>query len=174
MGVAYKQKLQPCALFLALIVKDKVDLAHSSRLTTWVQQSPHTRLGLPFLSGMVLTLVVLTDVYKHRIETSDARKGVYDEREALGLGPKRAATDLREEYFVRSLLLLATDCADAGAQRLSLASERQMTDWDNRRVPRLPGQAEWGDVAEGVADIPGSRWQPGMKQAPPPEPSLRL
>jgi cytochrome c oxidase assembly protein subunit 16 len=124
---------------------------------------------------MVLTLVVLTDVFKQRIETADARQGHYEEREALGLGPAKRQLDLREEYFVLSSATSSAARADRlAAQRLSLAQDAQFKEWENKRVPRLEGQAEWGEVAEGYGDVPGSRWQPGMKRAPPPEPAIKL
>lgn len=120
--------------------------------------------------SVVAMSVVLTDMFATRFEWDEARKGQQEEREALGLKPKSKNFDLREEYFVRRPSLLCN--LDSMAQKLSMQAEENWNEWENKRVPRLPGQAEWGDAGEGYREVPGSRWQTGMKPAPPPEVKL--
>ena len=60
----------------------------------------------------------------------------------LGLVKNRKKFDIREEYFVRGYVLV--DCHypyTRYVQRLSLAQD---DNWENKRIPRLPGEPEWG------------------------------
>lgn len=52
--------------------------------------------------------------------------------EELKMNKNRKKIDIREEYF----RLKAKDNE----------SKNNGDDWENQRVPRLPGQAEWGEL----------------------------
>jgi cytochrome c oxidase assembly protein subunit 16 len=82
--------------------------------------------------------------------------------EELGMKKGRRKWDVREEYYVSSTLAAGTEkradradrCLIRIPQRLQATNDLgESTDWENKRVDRLPGQAEWGElpIAKGGA-----------------------
>ncbi|GAA6024520.1 hypothetical protein JCM10207_000405 [Rhodosporidiobolus poonsookiae] len=102
-----------------------------SALTLSLRRSPFLLFGLPFLSVVVLSSFALSHFTQTRYDLRDQKVQAVSREEELGMRKDRRKIDVREEYY----RMQATN--DLGA-----ASE----EWDNKRVARLPGQAEWGEL----------------------------
>ncbi|KAL2038717.1 hypothetical protein N7G274_008475 [Stereocaulon virgatum] len=81
---------------------------------------PFLLFGLPFIATMVAGSFVLTPATALRYERHDRKVKQLTKEEELGLGKERRRVDINEEYY-----------------RLAA---KDLDDWDNKRVKRLPGE----------------------------------
>jgi cytochrome c oxidase assembly protein subunit 16 len=91
-----------------------------------VHRQPFLYFGLPFLLTMVLGSFALSSITRSRYDYNDSKVAQVSQEESMKMSKARRKVDLREEYY-----------------RLSSAPEGE---WENKRIERLPGQAEWGEL----------------------------
>jgi len=107
-----------------------------------IQRSPFLLFGLPFVGGIVGMSFLLSRFTQTRYDHAEAKVQTMDAEEALALRADRRRVDIREEYY-----------------RLQQGLQ-QTREWEQKRIERLPGQAEWGTAPpEQFVDAPNSRWQ---------------
>lgn len=117
-----------------------------------VHRHPFVMFGLPFVATIVGASFALTTFTQTRYDLRDQQVTSIEQEDQLKMAKDRRKIDIREEYY-----------------RLSASGESDSDDWDNklrgplsvllavilaltiplcrhRRVPRLPGQAEWGEL----------------------------
>ncbi|GAA5887153.1 hypothetical protein JCM6882_009465 [Rhodosporidiobolus microsporus] len=103
-----------------------------SALTSSLRRQPFLLFGLPFLFTIVGASFALSSFTQTRYDYRDQKVQSVSKEEELGMRKDRRRVDVREEYF----RMQATGDLD----HASSAS------WENKRVERLPGQAEWGEL----------------------------
>ncbi|GAA5846087.1 hypothetical protein JCM3766R1_001363 [Sporobolomyces carnicolor] len=101
-----------------------------SPLTSSLRRHPFTFFGLPFIVVLVGSSFALSGFTQTRYDLRDQRVTAVTKEQELGMKKGRRKWDVREEYY----RLQAT--GDLG----------ESTEWENKRVDRLPGQAEWGEL----------------------------
>ena len=101
----------------------------SSPLQRSIARSPFIYFGLPFILTITLASFGLSTFTATRYELRDANVQQVSKEEVMKMSKGRKKVDLREEYY-----------------RLMAANEEGGEDWENKRIERLPGQKEWGDM----------------------------
>ena len=91
--------------------------------------------GLPFVSLLVLGSFALSSFTQTRYDLRNSKVQTLSKEEELNMDKKRKKVDIKEEYY----RLQAKD--------LMSESGGGVDSWENKRVPRLPGQGEWGDMS---------------------------
>ncbi|KAK4053300.1 Cytochrome oxidase assembly [Microbotryomycetes sp. JL221] len=86
--------------------------------------------GLPFITVLVTSSFALSSFTQTRYDLRDDKVSSVTKEQELGMKKGRRKFDVREEYY----RLQSTD-------KLGENDE-----WDNKRVERLPGQKEWGEL----------------------------
>lgn len=102
----------------------------SSPVVSLARRRPFFMFGLPFISILVLGSFALSSFTQTRYDLRNSKVQTLSQEEALKMDKKRKKVDIREEYW----RLQAKDVVDGDS-------------WENKRVPRLPGQGEWGDMS---------------------------
>ncbi|MCJ1365362.1 Cytochrome oxidase assembly [Acarospora aff. strigata] len=92
----------------------------AARYRVALQKHPFAAFGLPFLATMVAGSFFLTPATALRYEKHDRKVRQMSKEEALGIGRERRKVDMAEEYY-----------------RLAA---KDLDDWDQKRVKRLPGE----------------------------------
>ncbi|KAH8919578.1 hypothetical protein BT69DRAFT_1347766 [Atractiella rhizophila] len=92
-----------------------------------IRRRPVLLFGVPFVVSIVGISFLLSTLTKTRYEYNETKIQNLSKEEELGLDMKKRKVDLREEYF-------------------RLMSSKDMDNWDNKRISRLPGQGEWGEL----------------------------
>ncbi|GAA5963505.1 hypothetical protein JCM8115_003390 [Rhodotorula mucilaginosa] len=101
-----------------------------SSLVLSLRRHPFTLFGLPFLSLIVLSSFALSGFTQTRYDYRDQKVQSVSKEDELGMRKDRRKIDVREEYWrMRS-------SGDIG----------ESDEYENVRVARLPGQAEWGEL----------------------------
>ncbi|GAA5944011.1 hypothetical protein JCM10213_008970 [Rhodosporidiobolus nylandii] len=100
-----------------------------SALTLSLRRRPFLLFGAPFLTVLVLSSFALSSFTQTRYDYRDQKVQAVSKEEELGMRKDRRKVDVREEYY-----------------RLQATGELAPSDWENKRVARLPGQAEWGEL----------------------------
>ncbi|BGP44140.1 Cytochrome oxidase assembly [Rhodotorula kratochvilovae] len=101
-----------------------------SSFTASLRRQPFLLFGLPFLGTVVLASFALSHFTQTRYDYRDHKVQAVSKEEELGMRKDRRRIDVREEYY----RMRAT--GDIG----------ESDDYENVRVGRLPGQAEWGEL----------------------------
>lgn len=78
----------------------------SSSLVLSLRRHPFTLFGLPFLSLIVLSSFALSGFTQTRYDYRDQKVQSVSKEDELGMRKDRRKIDVREEYWVRSLILL--------------------------------------------------------------------
>lgn len=107
----------------------------SSPVLSLARRRPFLSFGLPFMSILILGSFALSSFTQTRYDLRNSKVQTLSKEEELKMDKKRKKVDIREEYW----RLQAKDTVE-GAMGGGVDS------WENKRVPRLPGQAEWGDL----------------------------
>ncbi|GAA6030698.1 hypothetical protein JCM8097_006277 [Rhodosporidiobolus ruineniae] len=102
-----------------------------SQLTTSLRRRPFLLFGAPFLLTVVLSSFALSSFTQTRYDYRDQKVQSMSKEEELGMRRDRRKIDVREEYF-----------------RMQTTGDLAGSEWENKRVSRLPGQAEWGEMPE--------------------------
>lgn len=122
-----------------------------------LRRHPFTLFGLPFLSLIVLSSFALSGFTQTRYDYRDQKVQSVSKEDELGMRKDRRKIDVREEYWVRSSFPSLCDSARKGrdyrliravsTQRMRSSGDIGESDeYENVRVARLPGQAEWGEL----------------------------
>ncbi|GAA95575.1 uncharacterized protein L969DRAFT_92707 [Mixia osmundae IAM 14324] len=98
-------------------------------LNALTRRYPFLLFGLPFVLTIVGGSFALSSFTQTRYDLKDSKVRQVSQEEELNMSKSRKKVDLREEYF-----------------RLR-AQEDELDEWENKRISRLPGQAQWGDMA---------------------------
>jgi cytochrome c oxidase assembly protein subunit 16 len=130
--------LPPAALSLAINLKMAVFARQplsSSPIVSVARRRPFFMFGLPFISILVLGSFALSSFTQTRYDLRNSKVQTLSKEEELKMDKKRKKVDIKEEYY----RLQAKDLGqlDGGG----------IDSWENKRVPRLPGQGEWGDMS---------------------------
>ncbi|KAI9841597.1 MAG: Cytochrome oxidase assembly [Sclerophora amabilis] len=91
-----------------------------ARYRSALAKHPFALFGLPFILTMVAGSFFLTPATALRYEKHDRKVRQLSRDEELGIGADRRKVDMREEYY-----------------RLAA---KDLDDWEQRRVKRLPGE----------------------------------
>lgn len=97
-----------------------------------IRRSPFLYFGLPFLGVMVGASFALGTLTQTRYDLRDTKVHAITKEEELHMKQGRRKLDLREEYY-----------------RLGIGSSDVEEDWVNKRVERLPGQGQFGELPSG-------------------------
>jgi len=97
----------------------------AARYRSGLARHPFLLFGLPFIATMVAGSFFLTPATALRYERHDnkVRQLNKEEELELALGRKKRKVDIREEYF-------------------RLAGDRDLDNWEQKRVKRLPGEPD--------------------------------
>ncbi|GAA5873024.1 hypothetical protein JCM8547_000009 [Rhodosporidiobolus lusitaniae] len=108
-----------------------------SALTASLRRRPFLLFGLPFLTVLVGSSFALSSFTQTRYDYRDQKVTAMSKEEELGMRRDRRKVDVREEYYrMQSTGELDPLSSSPGA----------LEGWENKRVERLPGQAEWGEL----------------------------
>ncbi|GAA5833411.1 hypothetical protein JCM11251_003485 [Rhodosporidiobolus azoricus] len=107
-----------------------------SALSSSLRRRPFLLFGGPFLLTVVLSSFALSSFTQTRYDYRNQKVTAMSKEEELGMRKDRRRVDVREEYF----RMQAAGTLDP------LASPSSRDEWENKRVERLPGQAEWGEL----------------------------
>lgn len=102
--------------------------ATKSPLGNAARRRPFLFFGLPFMGILVGSSFLLSSLTQTRYDLRSSKVQTLTKEEELGMSKKRKKVDIREEYF-----------------RLK-DKEGELEDWEQKRIARLPGQAEWGEM----------------------------
>lgn len=92
-----------------------------------VQRQPFLYFGLPFMLTIVAGSFALSNITQAKFDYQDSKVATVTQEDTLKMSKQRRKVDLRQEYI-----------------RLQGKGE---VEFDNeRRIPRLPGQADWGEL----------------------------
>jgi cytochrome c oxidase assembly protein subunit 16 len=110
-----------------------------------LQKHPFALFGLPFLATIVAGSFMLTPATALRYERYDRKNQQISQEEAMGLGQNRRKVNMKDEYYVSGLLCVRKEgvcvCVHLlmSMQRLQA---KDLEDWEQRRVKRLPGEPD--------------------------------
>lgn len=100
-------------------------------VTSTARRRPFLVFGLPFISILVLGSFALSTVTQTRYDLRSSKVQTITKEEELKMNKNRKKVDIREEYY----RLKAKD-----------NETKNLDEWENKRIARLPGQAEWGEL----------------------------
>ncbi len=121
-----------------------------ARYRAELNKHPFLLFGLPFLVTVVAGSFFLTPATAIRYEKHDRKMRQLTKEEELGIGQNRRKVDMKEEYYVSVLParsgaapppLSSNDAADSNIILQRLAA-KDLSDWEQRRVKRLPGEPD--------------------------------
>ncbi|BGP36028.1 Cytochrome oxidase assembly [Rhodotorula toruloides] len=101
-----------------------------SKFTISLRRHPFTHFGLPFLSLIVLSSFALTSFTTTRYDLRDQKVQSVNKEEELRMRKDRRKINARDEYY----------------RMQALDQLGESDSYENKRVERLPGQAEWGEL----------------------------
>lgn len=104
-------------------------LSGPSPIVIAARRRPFLTFGLPFIGILVASSFALSSLTSTRYELREQKVQTMNKEEALNMDKNRRKVDIREEYF----RLKSKDMV------------KGEDEWENKRVPRLPGQSEWGE-----------------------------
>lgn len=104
-----------------------------STVTSTARRRPFLVFGLPFITILVVGSFALSSVTQTRYDLRNSKVQALSKEEELKMNKNRKKVDIREEYY----RLKAKD-----------TETKNLDDWENKRIARLPGQAEWGQLPE--------------------------
>lgn len=119
-----------------------------------LQKHPFALFGLPFLTTIVAGSFMLTPATALRYERYDRKNQQISQEEAMGLGQNRRKVNMRDEYYVSSLPLCWETRATMNACGMAIGpwtwllttmqrlQAKDLEDWEQRRVKRLPGEPD--------------------------------
>ncbi|TVY59461.1 Cytochrome c oxidase assembly protein COX16, mitochondrial [Lachnellula cervina] len=122
MGIFQNKKFRSAADSNTIAAKYRVKLA----------RHPFLLFGLPFIATMVAGSFFLTPATAIRYEKYDRRVRRLSKEEELGIGKGGRKVDMKEEYY-------ACWDTDANHDGQKLAA-KDLDDWEQKRVKRLPGE----------------------------------
>lgn len=99
---------------------------------------PFALFGLPFIATMVLGSFFLTPATAIRYERYDRKVRQLTKEEELGIGKDRRKIDLKEEYYVCYHAVLGS--AEVVLIHLQRLAAKDLDNWEQKRVKRLPGE----------------------------------
>ncbi|EQL01737.1 Cytochrome c oxidase assembly protein COX16 [Ophiocordyceps sinensis CO18] len=105
------------------------------RYRALVSKRPFLSFGLPFLAVIVAGSFVLTRATAIRYERQDRKVRKLTKDEELGVRRSARKVDMKEEYYRNDRLIEGSTIA----QRLA---GRDLDDWEQKRVERLPGESD--------------------------------
>lgn len=114
----------------------------AAKYRSQLARRPFLVFGLPFIAIMVAGSFVLTPATAIRYEKHDRKVRQLTKEEELGLRKSARRVDMREEYYVRSPVLVF----QISGRRRKLTNEEQrlqakdIDNWEQKRVKRLPGE----------------------------------
>ena len=95
------------------------------------RRRPFLLFGLPFMTILVVGSFALSGITQTRYDLRNSKVQSMTKEDELNMNKNRKRVDIREEYF-----------------RLKAKDTRtgDLDNWENKRIDRLPGQKEWGDL----------------------------
>ncbi|KAL7008828.1 Cytochrome oxidase assembly [Cystobasidiomycetes sp. EMM_F5] len=106
------------------------------------RRHPFLYFGLPFVAVVVAGSFGLSSLTQTRYDLRASRVQTMSKEDELRMDKNRKKVDIREEYF-RLQAKSGEDKTGSGGLRGTLDSKDE---WENKRIQRLPGQAEWGEL----------------------------
>ncbi|GJN94560.1 hypothetical protein Rhopal_007643-T1 [Rhodotorula paludigena] len=101
-----------------------------SAFSVSLRRQPFLFFGLPFLATVVLASFALSSFTQTRYDLRDHKVQTVSKEEELGMRKDRRKIAVREEYY----------------RMQALGEIGESDEFENKRVGRLPGQAEWGEL----------------------------
>jgi cytochrome c oxidase assembly protein subunit 16 len=98
----------------------------ASPVLSKTRRRPFLYFGLPFMTILVFGSFALSSVTRTRYDLRESKIQTLSKEDELKMNKARKKVDIREEYFKLR------------------AKEGDLDNWENKRISRLPGQAEWG------------------------------
>ena len=114
----------------------------AARYRKALQKHPFALFGLPFLATIVAGSFMLTPATALRYERYDRKNQQITQEEAMGLGQNRRKVNMKDEYYVSGPLcrwIIGGVIVLTSLQRLQA---KDLEDWEQRRVKRLPGEPD--------------------------------
>lgn len=115
----------------------------AARYRAMMAKRPFLLFGLPFMTVIVGGSFVLTPAAAVRYERHDRKVRQLTTDEELGVGKGGRKFNMKEEYYVR---LSIRPFIHAGlltrSLRLQRLAAKDLDDWDQKRVKRLPGESD--------------------------------
>jgi cytochrome c oxidase assembly protein subunit 16 len=112
----------------------------AARYRKSLQKHPFLLFGLPFLSTIVAGSFMLTPATALRYERYDRKNQQITQEQAMGLRGERRKVNMRDEYYV--WITLTRDSKMLGLTVLQRLQAKDLEDWEQRRVKRLPGEPD--------------------------------
>ncbi|GAA5964814.1 hypothetical protein JCM21900_001454 [Sporobolomyces salmonicolor] len=103
---------------------------HRSVFSVSLRRHPFAIFGAPFLATVVLASFALSSFTQTRYDLRDQKVQAVTKEEELGMKKGRKKFDVREEYY----------------RLQGTGGLGDSDDWEIKRVERLPGQGEWGEL----------------------------
>lgn len=114
------------------------------RYRALMAKHPFLLFGLPFMAVIIGGSFVLTPATAIRYERHDRKVRQMTRDEELGVGKAGRKVDIREEYYVSNKLRLALlwGLQYTDVPLLQRLSSKDIDDWEQKRVKRLPGESD--------------------------------
>jgi cytochrome c oxidase assembly protein subunit 16 len=114
------------------------------RYRALMAKHPFLLFGLPFMAVIIGGSFVLTPATAIRYERHDRKVRQMTRDEELGVGKAGRKVDIREEYYVSDRLHLALlwGLQYTDVPLLQRLSSKDIDDWEQKRVKRLPGESD--------------------------------
>jgi cytochrome c oxidase assembly protein subunit 16 len=119
----------------------------AARYRKALQKHPFLLFGLPFMSTIVAGSFMLTPATALRYERYDRKNQQITQEDAMGLRQERRKVNMKDEYYVSTTANERHRCVDM-LHRLTLLivvqrlQAKDLEDWEQRRVKRLPGEPD--------------------------------
>lgn len=118
----------------------------AARYRKSLQKHPFLLFGLPFISTIVLGSFMLTPATALRYERYDRKNQQITQEQAMGLRGERRKVNMKDEYYVSGTIFgLDRGGVREGSWRLidtQRLQAKDLEDWEQRRVKRLPGEPD--------------------------------
>lgn len=111
-----------------------------------MNKHPFVMFGLPFLAVIVAGSFVLTPATAVRYERHDRKVRQLTKDEELNVRRSARKVDMKDEYYVGFPLFppVTCRCRESAADRCvgQRLAGRDLEDWEQKRVERLPGESD--------------------------------
>jgi cytochrome c oxidase assembly protein subunit 16 len=116
----------------------------ASRYRKALTKHPFLLFGLPFLTTIVAGSFMLTPATALRYERFDRKNQRITQEEKMGLGQNRRKVNMKDEYYVSFTLIGKIGGWEFGTVLILLQrlQAKDLENWEQRRVKRLPGEVD--------------------------------
>ncbi|KAJ2996720.1 hypothetical protein NUW58_g884 [Xylaria curta] len=117
----------------------------TAKYRVMLAKHPFLLFGLPFMSVIIAGSFVLTPAAAVRYERHDRKVRQLTRDEELGVGKAGRKVNIKDEYYVRLRLPIRAFISSSvltRSVRLQRLAAKDLDDWDQKRVKRLPGETD--------------------------------